>query len=437
MNRKGILIGVLAALMLFAFTACDTSSSSSYILSATATKVGDTVYIPEETVDLADYTFTIAKQNGDVSPASASDFVFPEGLLVKSATDKFTGYYKGYTEASVTLEPTIATVTELVADAENVEKTEYFAAIDDTDPEFTTDLISLAGLSLTAKYEYKDDAGKTVKGEKPVALDNPLLVKSLTSWTAGSSNVKVALGTGKAEYPVTVVANRIASIELGQTEGYAVYTDGKASGSNALKYADNVGETDEVSGIYIAGTYENGEIGYLTSDVSFKDNQGAYTLAIAAVPCTENVTLQAKYTGANVVENFERETNTITVTVTKDSVEDIAVLVSDTEEPPTITEEYPTEITIADYSDGADVFSGIKVVPVYASQEGKADTNATTLEYLVKADPEKAEAGYWMITSPDSLDFSERQVNSRTNITITATIGTETFEKTFPVQFVE
>ena len=334
---KKILIAVLAVAVLFGFAACNDGSSSTtsgVIAGATVTGGGEKVYIPGETVDLSDYTFSLTMADGTTQPADASDFVF-NSLVVpclddgKEPATAFTagtviisGSYKGMTDAVVGLKVNVAAVQGITVTGE-LETKEYFAAVDGSDKTVTDGQLKLNGLKVTASYLDKDGN----KGEREVTLDNENLNASLEGWSvSGNASEKkdltIKFGTisnvaeQKLTDAITLKPNRVQSVALKATEGYTLYAGTQVADKKLAYTATPVTK----AGVYVEATYENGEVAVLDgSDVKFaktKDAAEASTVtgtssdanAISKLSpaTTEENTLYAYYAGTSVVSGLER-----------------------------------------------------------------------------------------------------------------------------------
>lgn len=268
---KKILIAVLAAAVLFGFAACEDGSSSatSGVIGGVTVKAGsEKVYIPGETVDLNDYTFTLTMEDGSTKPADAADFVVVTGntLVVPfKNTDKYAPYvaYKGMSVASVALPVNVGTVTAIELSGE-AEVGSYYAT-STTDAKYRDDLINLKGLTVTAKYT---DENK-VKGEKEIAIENKYLHATIgsTVWESAAEDQIVTVyfdeGTVKTisdTYTVDIKKNLVTGIEFKATEGYQVVVGSAVDGYKLGAAASTAGKLDDgAKGVYVEATFQNGE----------------------------------------------------------------------------------------------------------------------------------------------------------------------------------
>ena len=294
--KKSILIGAIAALMLFAFVACDSGSNVGYITGVKAEANADKVYLPGETVDLSDYSFTLLSYDGSEAAASASDFVTKgaDDLVVPQSGDFApTVYYKGNTEWGVDLDVNVGKVKEVSVDASKIaEKTYYVPFVESTDAEnykkYTTDLIDLEGAVITAKYADEND----VEGTREIAIDNKYVSAALSAWTKGPQTATVTYAgvVSTDTYSVTVEDNLIVSVKLELTNPNAKYYVGSTVSTSALK---------------MVATYVNGETQDMTTASTttflFRNADEKYTATSVTIdtktPATR--TVYAQYVGKN------------------------------------------------------------------------------------------------------------------------------------------
>lgn len=390
---KKVMIAVLSLAVLFGFAACEDGSSSTtsdMIAGATVTG-GEKVYIPGETLDLSDYTFSLTMADGSTQPASASDFVFDSLIVEKPQsgdTDTFTASYKGMSNVGVTVVAKVGTVTDLKISGEPTVDT-YYATTDDKYKK-----IDLSGLTIEATYEYR---GTT--GTREVSYDNENLEPSMT-WTAGLQDVTVEFDSASDEYSVTVVDNLVSSIELKATEGYTIYA---GSTAKKLSYTTTPSTT---AGVYVEATYQNGETMVLSDGsgvtIKFGTASDTITTAFASIggltPAkVEATTLYAHCEGLNAVAGFEK-----TVDLPLNVVENAETKLSVTA---------GAEFKVGtDYRDLADSeFQKLIVVDVLRADGSKAATNLPAAEYTIVS-PTK-----------ENRDLSKMSAGERLLVSVSAT----------------
>ena len=129
--KRTILIGVLAALMLFAFTACDNTASTGYeqaVISITAE--GTPEYFVGDEVALSDYTVTATRFNGETFTVPAADLALSsnavvEGEAKKAATITYTGFTYGGATVSTDVLATGYTLDAINVAVKDGQKTYY------------------------------------------------------------------------------------------------------------------------------------------------------------------------------------------------------------------------------------------------------------------------------------------------------------------------
>ena len=439
MNRKGILIGVLAALMLFAFTACEpTTSLLAGVAGLTYTGGGETVYLPGETLDLSEYDFYLVMQDKSTKPVDVSKLTYAKDELVVKDGKTYTLTYGG--EIGVEIKNVkVGEVTEITVDAtsKDVQK-RYYAPTTAGAAEgdkYKDDLIDLTGVVITAKYT--DDEGVT--GERTIAVDNPEVSAVMTNatpanvWTAAAGNkIKVSYdGVDGQEYDVTVVENKIQSVALKLAdENYAVYRDGKKAGSDALSYS----LTD---GIYIEETFVNGEVKKLDSssdsaEIALFKFKGSSNFDIASVDKIsysaddDMISVTAQYTGKKGAADIDIVTNTIEVPVKAEALTGVEVG-GVTSSSTVVMKDYANETTIGN------IVTGFTLTAKYASGEtvsitdkyNKQDTDANNY-YTIAFD------------GVEGLDLTEKyEDHTRHTVTVDAVVDGEKASTTFSVVIVE
>ena len=389
--KKCILIGVLAALMLFAFTACDTGATTvGYIAGVKAVANGDKVYLPGETVDLADYSFTLLMADGSEASASAADFTYGEGVLVVPASGEFNpsvSYKGGAWKAD--LDVNVGTIEEVKVDASKVAETTYYVPVNtltDSDPkydEYRDDLIDLEGVVITAKYVDENN----VKGEKTISVDNKQVSAALKAWSKGEQTVTVTYAgvVSKDTYKVNVEDNLIASVKLALTDTDAKYYVGDKVSTSALK---------------MVATYVNGEtkdvIAASTTTYLYRDADQKYTQTSVSIDTKApgSQTVYAQYVGTNQATTLDPNAS-FTFTINENKVTGI-----------TATASGLTLYAGKDYSSSiaTDIASKLTVKNTYET----ANPSATALTYGTE----------YSITS--NVNFTNSRVNQKVPVTVSA-----------------
>ena len=382
---KKVFIGVLAALMLFAFVACDGGTAASgtiTMVEATTSKV----YVAElDEVKAEDFTFTGYTITGEPVNIPSNQFKATAG----SPVDNEAVVTFDWAETGIPVKP--ATVTMYSVDkwevAAGEAKPQYFTVTRGTyvNPESTTDTdpatqkdedfsgISLEGVVLTAYY---NDATET----KEVVVDKDLITSlKLTAQfgkgsgssfdaedsnptkvpaTAGAYTIQVlknnvALGT----YPVAVDVNRVVDAEIVAIDDFALYTDGEKV------YDENGSEITNLSAkIFVAKTMNNGQVlKAADGEVAWAENAGFLSSVNTA---TANVS--TTYALSKIALKASGSTNVFAKYVGKDAAQEyVRGIMSDAYIP--ADEEAVAEINIADY-----------VVSVVLPSESYSATNPIT-----------------------------------------------------------
>ena len=412
--KKSILIGVLAALMLFAFTACDNSASNGIIYRVEA--VQNDVFVEGETPDPAGFTFTGYTAMGDAVKVDAADV-----KLVENG-NKYQIFYQGDNLGYVTVD--FEKVTKLTVDA-SADEAVYYATVTGTSAEKDVTLpterkIDTTGIVVKAEY----DGGSKV-------LDNDDLTFALATgevWTSAKDDVvvDVKLGTADATYKIDIEENLIKSVAMATTEGYEVYSDRTTAidsvQKNQLQYAV-AGKlfTDDAYGLYMVATYEGGEVVYVAAtDVEF-NTSGTTWGALTGYTLTnlESITVTARYKGVEGIVDLENTVSTDPIAIVKDSITGIEV-------GDTITLKSATN-----YGKTGTALNGktaeITVAPVWASGYEDTTTLATST-YVPTEDVEDvaADTDYWTFAP---ADFTDNIAGQRVAFTVTAVIDGETYTK--------
>ena len=424
--KKKVFIGILAALMLFAFTACEGGTNDVYITGA-AVEESDVIYLPGEKMNPADYQFSIVMFNGESRPAEASDFVFDD-LTVPSKDGYIVGKYLGNTAWKVSVPVKVGTVNKITVSAGDDVKKDYYTATATAGNEYKNDSIKLDNLVIEADYSYKGTTGKL-----PVSVENKNISASIDDWTTiGTKKVVVKYtvdGTvcGEDDFDVDMDINRIQKVELKTTDNYVVFTNLAGGTTNQeLAYSDE-------NGFYMEATYLNGETATVDdADVKFKDDAGEYTLAfndIKASASTYASDLAAKYDGKEAMEGLVFITSPIDITLEKDSVVDFTV----TDITKVQKKDFTEDGTVSTPAINT-IFGGtVKVTPVF-----KSKTDGSSIELVYNGSGADAAKRY-NLTGPAPLyDFSGYTVGQRIEVELTGYVPgiSDPFVKKVPVTVV-
>ena len=418
--KRSILVGVLAALMLLAFTACDNSSSSALGLVAQVTAVQNKAYVAGETPVAADFTFTGYTTYGDVVALDSADVTLEDKVLTVG-DNKVAVTYQGGDAGTIIVEA--EEVTGLTVDASASEAVYYATLTGATSAEEgvaipTAREFDTTGIVVTAKYD---------GGEKVVSNDDLVFaLASAEKWNTAKDDVVVEVKlpgyTTAATYKIDVKENLIESIDMAKTEDYVIFSDVSANGKNALAYAANLFGDPEKAGVYMTATYQGGEVVYLaeTDNVEYQvGTDWGKKLSDYTLSNLTSVTVTARYKGDKGIVGLAN-TDTVDVDITKDSITDLKVAVSNLVAGTNYSDE-GSEITEATPTSGATTFT---VTPVMASKEA----GTAVAKFYATADTSKADADedYWTF-SP--ADFKNNIAGQRVKFTVTAVIDGETYTK--------
>lgn len=290
---KKVFIGVLAALMLFAFVACDNSTPvNGMVYSLEATQ--NAVYVDGETPTAAGFSFTGYTNMGATMSVDAADVKLVKGTEI----NEYGFTYKGIpVEGSVIVD--FEDVTGLKVDASDA-VTVYYASLDGY-TYTTARTIDKTGLVVTAEYE----GGTKVLDNKNEGIS----VKSATlvdaeDWEAPANHVVTVEYEGyKATYNIEIVTNLVEKVETKKTSDYIVYFEGTTpTASNVPAYVNAL--STSAKGIYLELTYQGGET-KIAQTGEFAYVVPGQTAPSSSFPSTlvpnvaGNVTFSLKYTGKN------------------------------------------------------------------------------------------------------------------------------------------
>ena len=425
---KRILIAVLSLAVLFGFAACEDGSSSNtsgMIAGATVTG-GEKVYIPGETVDLSDYTFSLTMADGSTQPASASDFVFDSLVVPYGAarSTEISGKYKGMANAGVKLPVNVASVTKLDITGTPAIKTYYTPIVQSSDADnykkYTDGLIDLEGITVEATYVDKDN----VEGKKNVALDNEYLFATVTAkgtaWTPDDNdndNVVTVYFADKEKdssdltsfnakdtFDITVKKNLVTSIELKATEDYTIYVGSTTKGT--LAYAAD----DSTAGVYVEATYQNGETAKVTNDMQSITGGAKVALKFG----TASNAISTAYADLDDLTPSKVEATELYVQV--DNLDAVAGFVKTTSLPLDVVENSETKLKV-------EATAGFKVGDYRTLEESAFKALFTVKTVLADGtDGSTIPAAEYTIVAPTSTnrDFSKMSANDRVLVSVSA-----------------
>ncbi len=274
--KKSILIGAIAALMLFAFVACDNSAGDvAYRIYSYDTPE----YVEGAAIDFADWTIYSQNTNGSVTELNAADIVALTEKAPNVDADGDRTIEATYKGLEFELTAHVLNIETLTVDAKNAATKEYFAAVTGATGNQTDKDIDLTGVVLKAT---------TSKGEVELPVSGA--TAKLAAWTAGEQSVTVTYAdtTATGDFKVDVVANRVASISAEATADKTAYW-----GKSVADYITVTAKYD--SGAEVKGFTDKVEYSITgTEDDDYKSSQ---TIPNEGSSLTVNI----RYTGEGIV----------------------------------------------------------------------------------------------------------------------------------------
>ena len=427
--KKRVFIGIIAALMLFAFTACDSDPNNvaaqySYVEATTTQE-----YLVGEKPAVSDFTFTAYTFDGKASvKVPAKQMILSDDKAFTTAGTQSVAFEWGTMNVYGVAEVKVYDVDKITVDAENAEVTTYYAS---SDADYQK--VSKAGVTVTATYNGTHTKDVTDEATFQIgAMDKTattVFVPNGMSWNSGESKLE-----GTYAYPIAAVAdtdylvgvtfagltktydvefvnNQIEAIKFDVDDDLIFYY-AAGSGSSSVNVS-----TDYAKFIKVKADMINGETQDVTAKVKFavKPSEGDATYGVAGTlpslpDMASSVVLLAMYDGADAVNTYVPaaiESRSITVAEDKK----VGIEASGT----------VTDFKLdTDYSADAENvirtnLSGLTVKYVMASDELlERDASGTALNL----NPESGN-GYTIETMYSADDGFE--VGMKRNITVTAT----------------
>ena len=316
---KKVFIGVLCALMLFGFVACDNNTPSGMVYSIEATQTS--VFVEGEQPTADGFTYSGYTNMGTTVTIDPSEIT-----LGPINGNSCAIIYKGVTlgEVEVDLEP----VESISVDASGA-VTSYYARLAGYSYEEAAD-VDTTGLVVTAAY---DGGTKVVDVEN---LGKNLSVTSnVTDWEDdGDYTVTVKLGAGEDTYDITIVPNLVTSVNARATEDYTVYYDGKeATGADVPDYLTATEVESETAGYWMEKTYQGGEVVVVdVTDVDFAQTNGSFgnSFDTSRIPSEGgSLTVTLKYTGTDGTTSLTGSSRNSSVSISWAKKEAVSVEVTE------------------------------------------------------------------------------------------------------------
>ena len=254
---KKYFIGVLAALMLFAFTACEpqgieypTESSGFGVRT-----VGDTTYLEGEDFDFRGLEVVQIYKDGSTKPVAAEDLTVSNGENLSSSS-KVTINYLGK-EVISELEPVVKGINAITVDASTA-TTQY---VSETGSASDSSSFDKTGLVVTGQYK----EGETVVLSRVLDADEYTVKFDSQATSAGTEQTATVTLTGESvttTFKLTTAEDEVEKIELVPIKESVYFGDSKALATNftvtATFKSGNVDKNYAASNlVYEAAQFEN------------------------------------------------------------------------------------------------------------------------------------------------------------------------------------
>lgn len=294
--KKSILIGALAALMLFAFVACDggTASAADRTIVAISVTDGPTEYFGGESIDLEDYTVMATQVNGDTVPVEAKYLSLDKNTVTAPADNSAvepgviaTVTYNGPFMATYGLQADItASVYKMTGiDVEvNADQPTYYvgSATKDIAEDYTVTAYAVQDDEVVYEKVLTTDEFKATPDSSKVTATTgeefTVAGACEVTFTANADSSVVAIEDGENTANIIVMKNYLVSFDvvLGG-EGKSVAAVGGAIGT-ASDYVTvtytmangKVGDVAETGATAATISWENSATGNFTSGTSYR-----------------------------------------------------------------------------------------------------------------------------------------------------------------------
>ena len=315
---KKVFIGVLCALMLFGFVACDNNTPSGMVYSIEATQTA--VYVEGETPTADGFSFVGYTNLGEAVSIDASKIAFyPAG------SDRYSMTYMGIPVAG-TVEVDFVPVESVSVDASGA-VTSYYARLAGYSYEEAA-AVDTTGLVVTVTYD---------GGTKVIDVDDLDVKSDVTNWeTVGEYTVTVSIDGKEDTYDIEIVPNLVTSVAARSTENYTVYHTGeKPATSDLPKYLTATEVENEVKGYWMEKTYQGNEVVVVDSAyVDYQMANGNYVDTFAAanlVPAEDRaVSVTMKYTGEDGTTSLTGSSRNSSVSISWAKKEAVSIEVTKT-----------------------------------------------------------------------------------------------------------
>ena len=317
--KKSILIGVLAALMLFAFTACDNTATTGFdqaVISITAE--GTPEYFVGDEVSVSDYTVTATRFNGETFTVDPADLKLDaKALALVPSTGKSgdtvaagTITYTGYTYPNVTPKAEVEAVAYVLESivVEGPENVAYYgvptitaanAEADETKGQFKVSDYTVTGYAKDEAYSRVlsyDDGDYTIK----LGTATESNTKYPVEFTAGS----IKNDADDNAIAITVLPDYVTDFTVALKKDAKVYIGETVASKTAATFVD------------VTATYMSGAVKTTDADTPSLTAGTDFTAAVDAKGLANFESTAVDITVSMVVGNSSTEATKKSVSIT-------------------------------------------------------------------------------------------------------------------------
>ena len=403
-STKSIFVVAIAALILFAFTACNNTPSGA-VTHVVATQTA--VYVEGEKPASDGFTYTGYTNIGATVTVDPADIT----LIQDGSSDNYAIWCRGVDAGEIKVK--FETVKSIEIDTAEAE-TKYHKTVTGADYGGTRK-VDTTGVVVTAEYE----GGSKIVGHEAVDFDTD----AVNLGTIGKYNVSVTVGSAPAKtYEVSVVENLVDSVAAKMTEGYTVYYAGEkpVTVTNDPVYTATPAST---KGIYLEKHYQGGETVVAAATEVEYQTPGSTTysstfpaLLLPAGDGTAPVTM--RYKGTDGIVGLNKVTSPITVAWAKNKIVSVELTTT------------PTSISKAN---GFNLTNGSPATGfVFAStmKDGTAGLPAPTANWWDGTGTAPADGNYVTVAVGD---LDNLVVGDRYSFTVTGRVEGFTINESFEV----
>ena len=324
--KKTILVGLMAAMMLFAFTACEGGSASTGFVTMVEASTSVEYVYGVDTPSASDFTFTGYTTTGSAVTIPSNQFTVADSEFDADAEE----YNVTFNWASTEMTATGTAVAYMPEDAEvaaGTAQVQYYTVAEGTNAieNDTTDYAAVNANGATVTVTYDGTKTKTVTisdstkiagkalnfkfGTVDAAGDFTVAGDGKVPANAGAYAIGIFVGDEADQpigtYDVVVNANRVKSTSLFVDPEYNLYTDGVKS------------ITLDSSKIYVTKTMSNGQVLKAgANEVAWNEVRAALDDTMTSNSLTTAITIDvnkgattnvfAKFVGGNVETAYTR-----------------------------------------------------------------------------------------------------------------------------------